>query len=69
MPEPGKLKPPYPVERCAASECRRLLSDDVGAFMFRDTTKQNTGYLLVFCEGCAADIELNGPPTLRLVAL
>lgn len=69
MSEPGRLKPPYPVERCAADHCRRKLDVDTGAFLFRDTTVDERGYLLVLCEACATDVELNGPPTLRLVPL
>jgi hypothetical protein len=62
----GKLVPPYPVEHCANSDCQRPLGPDDGAYLFKNLTSEG---LCVFCEDCAAYVELNARTTFALVAL
>jgi hypothetical protein len=66
--ELGRLIPPYPVELCASSACRKALSDEEtdGAHLFND---QATGKLVVFCGYCAAEVELRGSVRFLRVAL
>lgn len=64
MSDLGKLVPPFPVERCAASNCRQQL--DKTAFLF---TNLDTGKLSVFCGECALWVELSAHDKFRLVPL
>ncbi|MCA1571012.1 MAG: DUF3846 domain-containing protein [Chloroflexi bacterium] len=63
----GRLVPPYPVEHCAAADCQRpLRTREDAAYLYTD---QDSGKLVVFCEDCAAHVELNHPLRFKLVAL
>lgn len=63
----GKLKPPYPVKRCASITCADpTLTEETGAFLFTDMETQK---LIVFCENCAAYVELHRSDRWRLVML
>ena len=66
-PRLGRLAPPYPYEHCASTTCdRQLRSAEDAAYLFKD---QDSGKLVVFCEDCAAHVELNHAVRFRLVAL
>jgi hypothetical protein len=65
-PRLGRLTPPYPVERCASVDCERTLTDETGAYLYRDA---QTTRLCVFCEDCGAHAELVAPQRFLLVAL
>lgn len=66
-PQLGRLVAPYPVEHCAADDCLRPLREqDDAAYLYKD---QNSGKLVVFCEDCAARVELNAPLRFKLIAL
>lgn len=62
---PGKLARPYPVERCASSECGAGLADR-DAYLYRDLESDK---LVVFCGDCAPHIDLDHGLRFRLVAL
>lgn len=62
----GKLRPPYPVKRCAASDCRVPLAGTVSAFLYRDL---ETRKLVVLCEDCAMAVELLEPRRFIVVPL
>ena len=63
----GKLAPPYPVSHCANVACERTLEDEGdAAYLFKD---QDFDKLVVFCEDCAAYVELTEPVRFKLVAL
>lgn len=68
VPKPGKVMPPYGgVERCVSASCRRVLSEDTGgAYLFKN---RHSGKLCVFCEDCAAYVELNNREQFALVEL
>ena len=61
----GKLQPPFPYEVCASSVCDSLFTES-GAYLFRDLEGDK---LIVLCEDCAADVELNHRERFILVAL
>lgn len=63
---PGKLRPPYPVEHCASSDCGRVLTETPGAYLYRDL---DTDKLVVFCDDCARFVELNQRMRFMLIAL
>lgn len=65
-PRLGRLVPPYPVKRCASSECRRELLDDMAVFLFTDLESQK---LVVLCEDCTIEAELHHRHQFTLVAL
>lgn len=62
----GKLVPPYPAKHCAAMDCHVELTEESGAYLFRDI---ETGKLVVFCEATAGYVELNRSERWKLVAL
>lgn len=67
MSQPGKLVPPYPYLDCASSSCCKPLAEETGgAYLFKD---RDSGKLVVFCDDCAADIELNHRQRFGLVEL
>lgn len=66
-PELGRLLPPYGGRtHCQATECGRLLDEDVGAYLF---TQIETRKLVVFCGATAAYIELHARHRFALVML
>lgn len=65
--ELGRIRPPYPVERCAATDCgRSTLNEDDGAYLHRDLDSQK---LVVLCGPCSRLAELVAAHSLPLVAL
>ncbi len=66
MAEPGKLVPPYPVQRCAASDCMGDGTFASGAYLF---TNAENGKLLTLCEPCTDYVELHNPLRFRRVML
>lgn len=65
-PKLGKIQPPYGgVERCMASHCGQLLSEDTEAYLFTQTSNRK---LVVFCGDCAIHVELNCRQRFVLVA-
>lgn len=66
-PQLGRLVPPFPVDCCASSSCAApVLTEETGAYLFTDL---DTGRLIVFCEACAAYVELHRVDRWRLVLL
>lgn len=65
--KPGRLVPPYPVGHCAAAHCRKpLVTRDDECFLY---TNLDTRKLVVFCDDCARNVELNHPTRFALVAV
>jgi len=55
------------VDCCASSSCAApVLTEETGAYLFTDL---DTGKLIVFCEACAAYVELHRVDRWRLVLL
>lgn len=66
-PKPGKLAPPYPRPNCASATCGKTLSPETGgAYLFKDREGDK---LVIFCEDCAAYVELNARQRFGLVEL
>jgi hypothetical protein len=62
----GKLRPPYPYDHCANSECGRPFAETDGAYLFKNL---ETNGLAIFCDDCARYVELNARTQFALVAL
>jgi len=65
-PELGRLVPPYPREHCTDSDCKRILNEDDGVYLYTDL---ETNKLIVLCGICAAYVELNCSQRFMLVPL
>lgn len=67
MAEEGRILPPYGgFTKCAASDCRRDLDEEQGAFLHRN---RESGKLVVLCGACSMDAQMYDPLKLPLVAL
>lgn len=66
MLELGRIKPPYPVEKCANADCVNELSEELGVYVYRDLELNK---LVFFCGDCARYVELNAVQRFKLIAL
>lgn len=67
MSEEGRILPPYGgFTKCAASDCRRGLDEEHGAYLHRN---RSSGKLVVLCGSCSRDAQMFDGLKLPLVAL
>jgi len=62
----GKLVSGYQGRLCAADHCRAPLTEQTGAYLHKN---RESGKLVMFCEACSTEVQLNHSLRLPLVAL